>query len=182
MNYLNYDERHEIIQEDIINKVKKDAKELFKIYDKFGLIKSKKQLSEDISGLFETAICFFLNDAIAPKKDSEPDIIYNGKAIEIKTSSGTDWRGGEYSKRSGYFIFISWRLNENSLFSESFIEFYIVGINLKEEDLKKSKSENYYATNYGKKELYLNENQVTPYVGWLQASHGKRLTIKVNYE
>ena len=179
MNYLNFDERCKIIQEDIINKVKKDAKKLFSIYEEFGLVKSKKMLSEDISGLFEIAICFFLNDAIAPKKDSEPDIIYNGKAIEIKTSAGTNWRGGEYSKRSGYFIFVSWKLNETTLFPE----FYIAGVNLKEKDWKISKSENYYATSYGKKELYLNENQVTCYTGSMIGNQSKkRLTIKVNYE
>ena len=54
-------------------------------------------------------------------------------------------------------------------------------IDLEEEDWKSSTSDSYYATSYGKKELYLNKDKVTTYVGSLVGKEGKRLTIKVNY-
>jgi hypothetical protein len=71
---------------------------------------------------------------------------------------------------------VTYELDENNNPS-----FYIAGIDLKEEDWKVSSSKNYYATSYGKKELYLNEDKVTTYVGSMKGKEGKRLTIKVNY-
>ena len=150
---------------------------LLNTYIEFGLVKSPKQISEDISGLLETAIERNIEGAIAPKVDSEPDIRYNGKPIEIKTSAGTSWRGGTFSKRPGYYIFVTYTIDANNVPS-----FYIAGINLKEEDWKSSTSDSYYATTYGKKEIYLNKDKVTTYAGSLVGKEGKRLIIKVNYE
>lgn len=165
-----------LVNEVVIENLRENTKRLLDVYKDFGLNKTSKNISEDISGLLETAIEQNIKGASAPKVDSEPDIWYNEKAVEIKTSSGTNWRGGTFSKRPGYYIFVTYELDETNTPS-----FYIAGIDLKEEDWKASSSENYYATAYGKKELYLNKDKVTTYVGSMAAKEGKRLTIKVNY-
>ena len=165
-----------LVNEAVIENLRENTKRLLDVYEDFGLNKTPKNISEDISGLLETAIERNVEGAIAPKVDSEPDIRYNGTAVEIKTSAGTNWRGGTFSKRPGYYIFVTYELDENNNPS-----FYIAGIDLKEEDWKASSSENYYATAYGKKELYLNKDKVTTYAGSMSAKEGKRLTIKVNY-
>ena len=166
-----------VINESVLNSLRENTKKLLDTYIDFGLVKSAKQISEDISGLLETAIERNIEGAVAPKKDSEPDIWLDGDAVEIKTSAGTSWRGGTFSKRPGYYIFVTYTLDVNNLPS-----FYIAGIKLKEEDWKSSTSDNYYATTYGKKEIYLNKDKVTTYCGSLEGKEGKRLTIKVNYE
>jgi|TARA_R110001592_G_C12836101_1_gene720452 hypothetical protein len=166
-----------IVNKSVINSLKENTTKLLNTYIEFGLVKSPKQISEDISGLLETAIERNIEGAIAPKVDSEPDIRYNGKPIEIKTSAGTSWRGGTFSKRPGYYIFVTYTIDANNVPS-----FYIAGINLKEEDWKSSTSDSYYATTYGKKEIYLNKDKVTTYAGSLVGKEGKRLIIKVNYE
>ena len=165
-----------LVNEAVIENLRENTKRLLDVYKDFGLNKTSKNISEDISGLLETAIEQNIKGASAPKVDSEPDIWYNGKAVEIKTSSGANWRGGTFSKRPGYYIFVTYELDETNTPS-----FYIAGIDLKEEDWKASSSENYYATAYGKKELYLNKDKVTTYAGSMSAKEGKRLTIKVNY-
>ena len=169
-----------IITNEVLHKLRSDTKRLFDIYDEFGLVKTAKQKSEDISGLLEVAIAEFIDGAVAPKKDKEPDILLHTKdniiVVEIKTTNGESWRGGTFSKRPGYYIFVSWKLDEFN-----YPSFYIAGIDLKEEDWKSSNSDNYYATTYSKKELYLNKDKVTTYVGSLVGKQGKRLTIKVNY-
>jgi hypothetical protein len=165
-----------IVNEKVLTALRQSTKKLLDTYKDFGLNKSPKNISEDISGLLETAIERNIEGAIASKIDSEPDIRYNGEAVEIKTSAGTTWRGGTFSKRPGYYIFVTYTLDENNVPS-----FYIAGINLKEEDWKSSTSDSYYATTYGKKELYLNENKLITYVGSLEGKQGKRLTIKVSY-
>ena len=165
-----------IITNEVLDKLRSDTKRLFDIYDEFGLSKTPKQKSEDISALLENAIEEYIDGAVAPKVDSEPDIYYYGKPVEIKTSAGTSWRGGTFSKRPGYYVFVTYSLDESNM-----PVFYIAGIPLEEEDWKSSTSDSYYATSYGKKELYLNKDEVTTYVGSLVGKQGKRLTIKVNY-
>lgn len=166
----------DIINDSVMDKLRSDTKRLFDIYDEFGLSKTPKQKSEDISALLENAIDKYVPNTIAPKVDCEPDIYYDGEPVEIKTSAGTSWRGGTFSKRPGYYVFVSYTLDEYNSPS-----FYIAGIPLEESDWKASTSDTYYATTYGKKELYINEDMVTTYVGNLVGKEGKRLTIKVNY-
>lgn len=169
-----------LITNEVLHKLRSDTKRLFDTYDEFGLVKTAKQKSEDISGLLEVAIEHFIEGTVAPKKDKEPDILwYKNKLcypVEIKTSNGESWRGGTFSKRDGYYIFVSWKLDEFN-----YPTFYIAGIDLKEENWKSSNSDSYYATTYGKKQLYLNKDKVTTYVGSLVGKEGKRLTIKINY-
>ena len=167
-----------MITSEVIERLSSDTKELFDFYDKKRLIKSDKQKSEDISGLLETAMEDLIEGAIAPKVDHEPDIRLNGAPVEIKTSSGENWRGGEFSKRGGHFVFVTWTLDGNNVPS-----FFIGGIDLVEEDWKKSNSENYYATTFGKKELWENREKVIFYHGSLEGyKRGKQNCIKVHRE
>ena len=165
-----------MITDAVINRLSNDTKELFDFYDKKGLRKSDKQKSEDISGLLETAMEDLIDGAVAPKVDSEPDIRLNGNPVEIKTSSGETWRGGAYSKRGGHFIFVTWSLDKNNVPS-----LFLAGIDLVESDWKLSGSANYYATTYGKKELYSNRERVTFYHGALEGyARGKQTCIRVH--
>ena len=161
----------------ILSRLSKDTKELFDFYELKSLRKSDKQKSEDISGLLETAIADIVPGAIAPKVDSEPDIRLNGEPIEIKTSSGETWRGGTFSKRGGHFIFVNWTLDVDNNPS-----FFMAGIDLIESDWKKSQSDSYYATTYGKKELYENKDNVIFYNGTLDSYfRGSQLCLKIKY-
>ena len=63
-----------MINEQVIERLTADTKELFDFYDKKGLYKTKKQKSEDISGLLENAMADLVEGAVAPKIDAEPDI------------------------------------------------------------------------------------------------------------
>ena len=78
----------DIINEAVLASLRENTKKLLDTYEDFGLNKSPKNISEDISGLLETAIERNIEGAIAPKVDHEPDIRYNGEAVEIKTSQG----------------------------------------------------------------------------------------------
>ena len=59
-----------MITEQVIEKLSNDTKELFDFYDKKSLFKTKKQKSEDISGLLENAMAELIEGAIAPKIDA----------------------------------------------------------------------------------------------------------------
>ena len=167
-----------MITKEIINILSNEVKEVFDFYNKKKLRKSNKQKSEDISGLLETIMENNIDGAIAPKLDKEPDIILNGKPVEIKTTNGDSWRGGEYSKRGGHFVFVSWKLDEFNNPS-----FFIAGIDLVEEDWVKTKSKNYYATTYGKKQLLKNIDKVIFYCGKLNPyMRGKTQCIGLVYE
>jgi hypothetical protein len=82
--------------------------------DRFGITLSRKQLSEMLSGVVETAFedaaYFHEGTIIAPKADDKADLIVDGIDLEIKTKYGKsgDWRGGAFSKREADYLFISW--------------------------------------------------------------------------
>ena len=76
-----------MITKEVIERLSADTKELFDFYDKKRLFKTKKQKSEDISGLLETAMADIIEGAVAPKIDAEPDIRLHGEPVEIKTTS-----------------------------------------------------------------------------------------------
>ena len=59
-----------MITEQVIEKLSADTKELFDFYDKKSLFKTKKQKSEDISGLLENAMAELIEGAVAPKIDA----------------------------------------------------------------------------------------------------------------
>ena len=167
-----------MITEQVIEKLSNDTKELFDFYDKKSLFKTKKQKSEDISGLLENAMAELIEGAVAPKIDAEPDIRLNGDPVEIKTTSGETWFSGTFSKREGYFIFLHWVLRK-----DNYPEFFIAGKDLKKDAWKPSTSDSYYATTYDKKRLYKNRKDWTFYKGYLEAYHrGKQQCIKVHTE
>ena len=117
-----------------------------------------------------------IEGAEAPKIDSEPDIRLHGEPVEIKTTSGECWFSGTFSKREGWFIFVSWMIDE-----ENRPAFFIAGKPLKKEDWTPSSSDSYYATTYDKKKLYKNRDEVTFYHGYLEAyDWGKKQCIRVH--
>ena len=167
-----------MITKEVIKRLSTDTKELFDFYDKKRLFKTKKQKSEDISGLLETAMADIIEGAVAPKIDSEPDIRLNGEPVEIKTSgnwnAGT-WQSGGFSKRDGHFIFVLWELDENNKPS-----FFVAGKNLLESDWVPSKSKNYYGTSYGKKNLYEKKDDVIFYHGYLEQYGKMKKCIRIH--
>jgi len=167
-----------MITEQVIEKLSADTKELFDFYDKKNLFKTKKQKSEDISGLLENAMAELIEDAVAPKIDAEPDIRLGGHPVEIKTTSGETWFSGTYSKREGYFIFLHWMTRKDNT-----PEFFICGKNLKKDDWEASKSKTYYATTYDKKKLYANREDWDFYRGYMEAyDRGKQQCIRIHTE
>ena len=167
-----------MITSEVVERLTSDTKKVFDFYDLMKMKKSDKNKSEDISSLLETAMEDLIEGAVAPKVDSEPDIRLNGDPVEIKTSSGETWRGGAYSKRGGHFVFVTWELGDNNIPS-----FFIAGIDLIESDWKFSKSKKYYATTFGKKELYANRERVTFYHGSMEGyMRGKMPCIKIYRE
>ena len=112
-----------MITEQVIERLSSDTKVLFDFYDKMNLFKTKKQKSEDISGLLENAMAELIEGAVAPKIDAEPDIRLHGKPVEIKTTSGETWFSGTFSKREGYFIFLHWMVGK-----DNYPEFFIAAV------------------------------------------------------
>ena len=177
-SFLTLNKKYIMITKEVMERLTSDTKDLFDFYDEKRLSKSKKQKSEDISGLLETAMEDLIDGAIAPKVDSEPDIRLNGSPVEIKTTADykpATWRGGGLSKREGHFIFVTWNADENNNPS-----FFLAGIDLVQSDWNKG-SDNYYAKTYGKKELYSNNDKVTFYHGSLEGyARGKQTCIRVH--
>ena len=118
-----------------------------------GLDICNKQISEIASQVLEVAFKDGIG-AECPKKDSEPDCkILNPEtgqmtAWELKCTSGEGWRGGEYSKRPGYYVLMAYNITV-----EKAIECFAARLHLEENDWKKSRSNTYYATSFGKKQL-----------------------------
>ena len=163
----------DLINDSVMNRLTGDFIKLSKVLGELNITVSAKQMSELVSALLENAIADNIDGAIAPKVDSEPDILYNGNSVEIKTSTGETWRGGTFSKRPGYYLFVKWELNHNGS-----PRFYIAGVQLQESDWKKTKSKTYYATTFGKKELFAKHNSVTEYVGSIEQSFSKNGNVK----
>ena len=119
-------------------------KRIIKVHNEEGNPMTKKQLSECISGVIESKMVKVgssLGITIeAPKIDSEPDIIIDYKPLEIKTSSGREWRGGEYSKRGSDYLMVNYDIIDGDFY------WFVIHKHLEEKDWKSSKSKNYYAT------------------------------------
>jgi len=169
-----------MITKEVVNDLSRRTTGLMKAVEEFAGVGalSAKNISELISKMLEKSMSTLIEGAIAPNLDSEPDIRLNGSPIEIKTSSGETWRGGAYSKRGGHFVFVTWELGDNNTPS-----FFIAGIDLIESDWKLSKSKNYYATTFGKKQLHANRERVTFYHGSMEGyMRGKMPCIKIYRE
>ena len=130
--------------------------------ERFGNIDiSNKMTSEFMSAIVETAFAEVLSkngvDVSTPKKDSEPDAYVQGEPVEIKTTSGDQWRGGTFSKRPGIYLLVSWEYDE-----EIGTKLFAAMQDMEESDWQSSmldednnlvQGANYYATTYGKKKL-----------------------------
>lgn len=111
--------------------------------EKLGSRMSAKLQSEIISALVENAFAKTIDSARAGNGDHEADVYVDGVPLELKTSrKSREWRGGEYSKRSGDFLLISWVHNETT----NKVEWFVLHTVLEENDWKTSTSKNYYAT------------------------------------
>jgi len=169
MNFENFDA--------VLDVVKTRFADLKSAYDKHRIVKTKKQLSEDVSALFETAMEDVYTNVVAPKKDSEPDIYMDGIPVEIKTTKGEDWTGGEYSKRPSQYLLVAWEdVGQDT-------RFFVANLYLKEEDWKSSKSDKYYGTNFSKKDIISrieNQKDVDILSGEIYSyNRGKQKCIKV---
>lgn len=165
-----------VITPKVIEGTKSDVKRLFDTLGELKLTLSDKQKSELISGLLENNVEKHVEGAVAPKVDSEPDLYVNDQPVEIKTTAGESWRGGTFSKRPGYYVFVSWKAD-----ADNNVEFFMSGVHMKKEDWKASTSDTYYATTYGKKEL-ANNPQVAYFSGGLETyARGKQECVRVLY-
>ena len=121
-------------------------------------ISSNKLKSEIISNLFESQSAYYLN-GIQAKSDREPDLIIDGKPLEIKVTNTKSnnikkvkWMGGKYSKRTSDYILVMWNYNptSNTLYgieSEG-IKYNIIKTYIHEDDWSTvdNNRDNYYAT------------------------------------
>jgi hypothetical protein len=131
-----------IISENIKN-ILHNAETDFKIFrEKLGSRMSAKLQSEIISGLVENAFEKVIPEARVGNGDREADVYINGVPLELKTSrKSREWRGGEFSKRFGDFLLISWDITPTGN-----IGWCVAHAILAEEDWQSSKSASYYAT------------------------------------
>jgi len=120
-----------------------------------------KQLSEIASQVAEKAMEMSIPGTTCPKRDKDPDCFIPHLTTEIlapweiKCTTGEEWRGGDFSKRPGFYVLISWQHDKQ----QGDIKIFAARLHMEEEDWikskpsKKSGSENYYATSFNKKNL-----------------------------
>jgi len=106
-------------------------------YDKL----STKLKSELLSNMVESTFEDTIKGVFAPTKDSEADLQFLNKPLEIKTTATTDsWRGGEFSKRPGDYLMVGWEEIDGEL------RLFMLLTYLTKQDWISSGSNNYYAT------------------------------------
>lgn len=108
--------------------------------DKLGGRMGPKLQSEIISALLENAMVKHIPNCRGGAGDHEADVYIRNVPLELKTSRASrEWRGGEYSKRSGDFLLVSWNVTDSLVWNA-------VHVQLKSSDWKSAQSANYYAT------------------------------------
>jgi hypothetical protein len=101
----------------------------------------KKLQSELISRFMQTACADVIPVARRGNGDHEADIYINNIPVELKTThQSNEWRGGEYSKRAGDFLLVSWKDVAGTL------AWFSVQTQLEKSDWKSATSPNYYGT------------------------------------
>lgn len=101
----------------------------------------KKLQSEFISKLIQTAFADIAPNTRQGKGDHEADVYIDGYALELKTIHKlSTWRGGEFSKRAGDYLLISWDMRHGTLY------WFVTHVWLEKDAWKSSGSANYYAT------------------------------------
>ena len=132
------------------------AKDFQLFQEKLGDRMSSKLQSEIISLLVQKAAERVIPDARCGHGDKEADLYLSGTPVELKTSLRSNtWRGGEYSKRSGDFLLLSWDVTATGL-----PMWCLVHASLSEDDWRSSGSANYYATTISLDEALRKNGQV----------------------
>lgn len=123
--------------------LKQVDRDLAQFNKKLGHRMTAKLQSEIISGLIQNHY-----QALAPgvrigAGDHEADLYVGDTPVELKTSrESREWRGGEYSKRSGHYLLVSWSPVDPTVR----IQWCVVLVKLEEKDWRSSGSASYYAT------------------------------------
>lgn len=109
---------------------------------KLGHRMSAKLQSEIISGLIQNHYQQMAPGVRVGAGDHEADLYVGKVPVELKTSrESREWRGGEYSKRAGHYLLVSWTPDEQER-----IKWCVVLVKLEEKDWRSSGSSSYYAT------------------------------------
>ena len=174
-----------LVTNEMLDELSVKFKLLLKIYKEQGLYKSKKQLSEDMSGLLEHIMSNHYDGSIpAQGDDGKPNLTLlrpyknYGNIVEIKCTSGNIWRGGKLSKRPGFYVLVSWKMYPPTFISggDFTLNIFCAGIYLTPDDWdKKELDENtkYYATSYPYKKLL--DNPFELYHGNINEGKTKKL-------
>jgi len=140
---------NEYVADDILKMASAKMHALEKVFDVERL--STKLVSELISNAIEESAAEVLTEHTGEnwdnaKSDRDADVFCKRTEdkLEIKTTCGDTWRGGEFSRRPGDYLLVKW---------ESFDKFYVTFLTMEESEWKSSGCGNYYATSFGKKEL-----------------------------
>jgi len=176
-----------LITKEMLVELSTNFKGLLKTYEKYGLVKNKKSLSEDMSGLLENIVSdYYDNSKPAKGDDNKPDVTLftpyknYGNIIEIKSTTTNTWRGGKLSKRPGYYVLLSWQMFPETYFCNNVtLKFFCAGIFLTENDWDKKdldEDTTYYATSYPFKKLLDNDHEL--YYGNIHL--GKRIQLIYN--
>lgn len=100
-----------------------------------------KLQSEIISALLENAAVKVIPNVRGGMGDNEADLYLRDVPLELKAARAARvWRGGEYSKRSGDFLLVSWNIGEVGM------EWCMLHVNLPVDAWQSSGNANYYAT------------------------------------
>ena len=141
---------------------------------------SGKLLSETFSNLLEQKASQILTKRLGyevqnPSGDRTPDLIFTklGKPLEIKVTSEMNWRGGEFSTRPTYHMFVSR--------NDKFNEFFVVLIDMSKEgglwESSMQKGKRYYAPYFKKEKIYEMRNKADILIG--KITKNKKGTIKL---
>jgi len=102
----------------------------------------KKLYSELISNILEESIRVIVPGATVGVGDNEADVYVCGHPYEIKTiAENRVWRGGDFSKRPGDYLLISYRIGQDKR-----LGWFVLQTKLEESEWISSGSGNYYAT------------------------------------
>lgn len=171
-----------IITKDILNNILFESmiafNDLYFWFKKHSINIQTKQTSEILSKLLENKCYEIIKqnyNGIVKKAESDRDVdlLIDDIPIEIKVTNGDIWTGGEYSKRSSYYLLFSRNIDIENILNSSF---FVSLIYLYEHEWK-SGGKNYYGTSYGKKELIKNNNKLILY-GDIQYNYTKNNKIK----
>lgn len=91
------------------------------------------------------------------RTDRDPDLFFfeENLPLEVKVTryqKTLKWQGGQYSKRHGQFVLVSWKLIDNNLYGHKGLEFYAITCFLNGNDFT-SLGENYYGTGFDAKSI-----------------------------